>query len=71
MAEETTPLTEQLHRSQIHQKIALAKRNHPDCVVVYFVRHKEAPPHLPKPTTPLCPSPYPDCSSNATCASKR
>jgi hypothetical protein len=53
MTESTPLMSEQLHKNQIHEKISLAKRNHPDCVVVYFVRHKEAPAELPRPTTPL------------------
>ncbi len=39
--------------SVIQQKITAARSEHPDSIVVYFVKHKTASESLPKPKTPL------------------
>jgi len=38
--------------------IIKAKKNNPDCVVVYFVKHKNAPNTLKKATNPMYHSSY-------------
>jgi hypothetical protein len=43
MTDSLPELGEELHKNAIHERISIAKKNHPDCVVVYFVRHKQAP----------------------------
>ena len=58
-------MDEQLQKpSRIQQEIQSLRKQHPDCVVVYFSKHKSAAESLPKPTKPMYSSFHPVCFSS-------
>ena len=51
------------HPSAIQQRISALRAENPDCVVVYFTKHKSAPESLQRPTSPLYFRHYIECFS--------